>query len=245
MSEEKGKTQKEFEGFVSSALRGPKMGIYQNLLAGLIIRASTTPDSLKKIQNLCEAAFLCKKKDKLDMGLVEVASTVCESFQNTNMDTRSIEVSWIFKRTLENYEKYIKPWQRIYISCYPLRTPTGQEKDPYYHMRDLKVFHEQEIIDIRKKRHKIGDQVFKILKKMPEYKAFFEQTLALSTHSFASLKGEFSRWALRQLLPIEAAIADQIDPSVYGEVAALMMGRKEEEEQIEGSMEQRQRRNKI
>jgi len=248
MTEEEGKTQKEFEGFVSSALRGPKMGIYQNLLAGLIIRASTTPNSLKKIQNICEAAFLCKKKDKLDMDLVEVASTTCASLLNTEIPQKKgegVEIAWAFSRTEENWKKYIKPWQKTRLGYHTFQTSCCYNKYPRINRLLHGTYVGRAYDEAADMAEEVQDKVRDAIDKMPPHKAFFNKTGALAKNSFFKLKGEFGRWALTKLLPIEVTIADQIDPRVYGEVAALMMGRKEEEEQIESSVDQRQRRSKV
>lgn len=64
---------------------------------------------------------------------------------------------------------------------------------------------------------------------MPLHQRFFQQTAALSKLSFFSLKGEFGRWALHQLLEAQATIAEEIDPRVWRE--ALGLTRREEEEE--------------
>lgn len=243
MSKQKGKTQKEFEGFVGTALRGPKMGIYQNLLAGLLIRASTVSDPLKKIQNLCEAAQLCKKKKGIDMDLIEVCSAVCESLQNTEANInpkRTFRVTWVFPETPENWSRYIEPWNKRYVGYYALRTSFGIDKDPLRHQEGF-LYDYQTAEEIRAMKEKLNEEVTKQIRKMPKNKSFWIKTEALTIRSFACLKGEFSRWALTKLLPIQVTIADQIDPRVYGEVAALMMGRKEEGEEIESSVDQGKR----
>ena len=249
MSEEKGKTQKEFEGFVGTALRGPKMGIYQNLLAGLLIHASTVSDPLKKIQNICEAAYLCKKKKGIDMGFVEVASTTCVSLLNTEISQKSgeaVEIAWAFNQTEENWEKYVKPWQESKISFYPLETSHCQSEHPEVRYVCSDRYFGLEVERARNFLDQTHIEVAEAIGKMKPYKAFFNKAGALTKKAFFSLKGEFSRWALIQLLPIQTKIADQIDPRVYSEVAALMMGRREEEEeQIESSVDQRQRSDKV
>lgn len=248
MSEEKGKTEKEFEGFVSTAMRGPRRGIYEKLLAGKLIQASTVGDPLKKIQNICEAAFLCKKKDKLDLNLVETASLVSASFMNTEITQKldvMVIVAWAFDKTEENWKRFIKPWNKVGLRYFPLETPYRRRKYPsklrYTGRSYFDYEAENEQLD---KRDTLRELVHGEIRKMPQNQQFFERTAALDRNSFFQLKGEFERWAVTKLLPIETVIAEQIDPRVYGEVAALMMGQKEGE-QIEGSVDQRQRRNTV
>lgn len=237
-NEDRGKSPKEFEGFVSTALRGPKMGIYQNLLAGLLIRASTTLDPLKKIQNLTEAAELCKKKDNIDMEFVEVASTVCRSLMNTEVPSKPkgfVHLTWAFPQTEANWKKYIAPWHVVNLTFIPLRTAYSL-KYPLVHRKYGPLFPSdaKELRDYLDGKH---NEITEAINKMCECEAFFQETSALTKASFFTLKGEFSRWALTKLLPIQAQIADLVDPRIFNQVAGLIMGRKEEELEIEGSMD--------
>lgn len=107
------------------------------------------------------------------------------------------------------------------------------------------VYYGSELEEARKLIAKVQEEVVEAIDNMKPHKAFFNKTGALTKKAFFSLKGEFSRWALTKLLPIEVMIADQIDPRVYGEVAALMMGQREEEVEVEGSVDQGKRHNKV
>ncbi len=59
------------EKFTASSMRGMRKGIYQQLLASLLIKANKTDNPLTKIGCICEAAYLSRNKKALDMELIK------------------------------------------------------------------------------------------------------------------------------------------------------------------------------
>ena len=122
------------EKFASSSMRGSRRGIYQQLLASLLVKAVKSNDPLEKIQALCEAAYTCRIKDKLDMKLIDVCFEVCESFRNHQKQRREgahyISVSWSFQGTEENYERFISPWSKQSAAYIPWFTPLARKLYP-------------------------------------------------------------------------------------------------------------------
>jgi hypothetical protein len=224
-------TEKEENGqfgeFAEKALRGPRRGVYEQLLSGLLIKANSTSDQLKKIHVICEAYLFSKTKEKLDMNLIDVCLTVCESLIQTEIKKKSnvVNVAWTFVTSEENWKKYIEPWQKIGLSYYAFETSYRQQKyratpsfDPLASPSSA-----------WEAREEVRKEVCTALRKMPPWEQFFEKTSAVTTDSFNALKGEFSRWALNQLLPAQIVLADQIPSQTYGEILRLMTGEKPRE----------------
>jgi hypothetical protein len=213
------------------ALRGPRKGVYQQLLAGSLIKAMRTDDSLKKVYNICMAAYTFKEKDKLNMELVEICSRVCESLINTILErNQPITVAWNFPQTEKNWEKYILPWQRTTLSFYPLLTYYGRrnyprryaENDPFEGVGALNRRLNEHEETIKQANQEINE--------LPIHKSFFESTSALSLTSFNVLKSEFSSWAIAKLAETQALIAEHVDPALFREMFEFTMRREQLEE---------------
>ena len=180
-----------------------------------------TNDPLEKIQALCEAAYTCRIKTKLDMNLVDVCYDVCVSFRNSKKQRRPgasyVSVSWSFGSTEENWKHYIQPWNKkstIYIAWF---TPLSRKL--YRAEAEYKPEYGQ----------KIHEEICSLL----EHERFFTKTTALVSPSFYALQGEFTSWALKQLLEIQAVLSDEIDPKVWSE--AIGQPEIKEEENTDGN----------
>ena len=211
---------KELEAFTSSSLRGKKRGIYEQLLASLLAKVVKTDDPLTKIQAICEAAYTCRIKDKLNMKLVDVCYDVCVSFRNSKKQRRQgasyVSVSWSFENIEENYEQYIKPWYKqsgVYIPWFTPLAKSLYPEETEYHPKYGRVIHEE-------------------IQKLPSHELFFLKTTALVPQSFYALQGGFTNWSLKQLLDIQAILSDEIDPKVWSE--ALGQSRELEEKTSDG-----------
>lgn len=214
------------------ATRTQRKGIREQLLAQLLIKSNVLSDPLLKIESLTESAYLSKSQDKIDMAVVEACSVVCRSLLNTEKDYRApsrhptmIRVSWAFEETKENWEKYIKPWQRLSLSYYPLFTSYTQRKYAGFPLSSEGMRYD-DVERWEENRDEITDEVRKWLKKLRADSQFYEETNALYKVSFTSLKGEFAHWAMTKLRPIEAVIAEEVNPEIYKDILELM--RKEE-----------------
>ena len=196
-------------------MRGSRRGIYQQLLASLLVKAVKSNEPLEKIQALCEAAYMSKIKDGLDMKLIDVCYEVCESFRNHQKQRREgisyISVSWSFQAIEENYERFIKPWNKQslrYISWFTPLAYTLYSNETDYHSGYGCVIHQE-------------------IQKLPPNEAFFQKTTALVSRSFYALRGEFTNWTLKQLLEIQTILSEEIDPKVWSEA----LGQKTEAEE--------------
>jgi hypothetical protein len=164
---------KELEAFTSSSLRGQKRGIYQQLLASLLVKTVKTNDPLEKIQALCEAAFTCRIKDKLDMNLVDVCFSVCQSFINSKTTQRYghsfVNVSWSFNLSKEeNFKRYVAPWKKQKYMCFGWFTSFANKV-----LRDDAEYSQANL-----------DHIFNELKKLDEYERFYYASQALTESSF-------------------------------------------------------------
>ncbi len=201
------------EKFAQSSLRRHRKGIYEQLLAGLLAKSNRTSDPLVKISAICEAAYLSKKKDKLDLGLVEAAQTIASSFLNTEVYREEpVKVAWSFPQTEENWKRFIQPWQALCIRYFPFNTDYGRRHYPVRKTCYNDIDEYNELLDKKEKRLEDAERKIEALN---PYDRFFEKTGALTRNSFYALKAEFSQWALPRLLEVQAAIAEEVDPQVY------------------------------
>lgn len=229
-------SEKGLGDFVSVSMRGPKRGIYEQLLAQLLIKSNRTNYDLIKIISLCEAALMSRQKDKLDMNHVGVCYAVSRSFLNTKPDPNMkdvVRVAWSFPKIEENWEKYIDPWHRATVPYYPLETRHRKKNYPhkwrysnYTSPWEARV-KANEYLDYK---DGLTKKVYEEMGELPIYDQFFQTTGALSTEGYQILEGEFAGWALRQLSEIKAQIAQEISPQVWREALGVFGEKREEEE---------------
>jgi hypothetical protein len=231
--------QSDFDRFAEQALRGPRKGVYEHVVAGLLIKANSCSDPLKKVRTLCEAAISVKDKDKLNMDTVEVAFTVSSIFLEVELEPEQVcvMIPWSFPLTLENWRKYIVPWHTIDLHYFPYHTNLRKSKYPEVPIFDRfgcleRYYDAQELYETKTK---VTNLIHEAVSNLPEHEKFFEMTTALSRESFFALRTEFENWAISQLLTVQNAIAEQINPSIFAEVFKTMAGQTEEVEN-EGSM---------
>jgi len=241
MSEQINEEGSQLDRFASSSMRGPKRGIYQQLLAQLLIKANRSNDPLIKISCICEAGLMSRKKKKLDMKLVHVCYTVCQSFQATEVVQRTYswlhiktmvdlaEMAWVFPETEENYKKYIEAWQNTSISYYCLHTDLRRNNYPY-NLRIGEAMAYDKYYNISAvKIEELQKKVEKEISELPEWQKFYEETSAVTKRSFSVLEREFSGWALPKLLETQATLSDEIDPEIWKEtLAAVSIDEKKE-----------------
>jgi len=246
MSEQDETSESDFDRFAEQALRGPRKGVYEHVIAGLLIKANSCSDPLRKVRTLCEAAISVKDKEKLNMDTVEVAFTVSSVFLKVELIQNKpeqywVSIPWSFKLTEENWRKYIAPWQKIDLHYFPYQTSLRKTKFPEVPIFDsfgsLECHYDAQ--ELYEAKTKATNLVREMITKLPEHEKFFEMTTALSRESFFALRTEFENWAISQLLTVQNAIAEQIAPSIFSEVFATMAGQTEEIEN-EGSMGPRQ-----
>jgi hypothetical protein len=87
--------------------------------------------------------------------------------------------------------------------------------------------------DISPENNKIVDEK---LHTLPIHVQFYFMTTALDPSAFRKLQGEFTTWALKQLLQIQSILSDEIDPKVWSE-ALGQKGEPEEKASDENSLD--------
>lgn len=233
------KETKGFSHFASIATRTQRKGIREQLLAQLLVKGSILSDPLLKIEVLTEAAYLSKSQEKIDMAIVETCSVVCRSFINTEKDFHPpsyfpdlVRVSWAFASSKENWEKYIVPWQYLALIYFPLFTRYAEKNYSKVPVSTEGMSY-VEVEEWLRVREEINEKAKEWLEKLPDHRQFYEMTYAYSRFSFTSLKGEFAHWAMAKLRPIEAVIAEEVNPEIYRDILELMRKERPQKETAE------------
>lgn len=191
LSEDDGLTE-----FASKALHLHRKGSFESLLAQHLI-LSVPLEGLTKTRLVCEAYFMCpKEKLKVNGLLVQTIYDLTLGFQSTLDDEYGIYVSWPFKHTKENYERYIKPWRRqTQLSYVGGNSYDNEKKDAYLNKFD-------EI-----------DQFFAITS---------DTNIGLHANGFQLLKTEFLLWAMPTMMGVFEELSRQVDPDLYKEMLGLL-----------------------
>jgi hypothetical protein len=114
---------------VTSAIRGPRYGIFEQLICQRLIQATVTTDPLRNVQLIAETVLMIdpemQKTLKLDMAKTEIVKLVCDALQHrtiTNLkDTLKplVTVKWGFPLTEESFKKFIEPWTNASFQHFP------------------------------------------------------------------------------------------------------------------------------
>jgi len=248
MSEQDIEEGSQLDRFASSSMRGPKRGIYQQLLAQLLIKANRANDPLIKIFCICEAALMSRIRKKLPMNLVQACYLVAQSFKSTEIRTVSqsflhhkqmidvVRMAWVFPETEENYNDFIASWHGVGLFYYPYHTPLRHKKHPISDRLGVSIFGNLEWREYYNKTaafiEGLVDKVEKDLDELPEWQGFYERTSALGKRSFFVLQGEFTGWALPKLLETQATISDEIDPKIWSETLSAVSKAEREDKDI-------------
>jgi len=208
--------------FASRALRGPRKRVYQQLLSQKLIRANMNKDPLQKIKFICEAAFMSRNKENVDIETVELSHAVCISLMRTSLNSEEnfTHIPWAFPETEENYERFIRPWFSVTIRFYPLKTLYCHD-----HFPSQPIFGYPNHEKIHNAWKEVKQKILTNMGQMSPSEAFFVQTSAIGKNSFRKLKGEFEKWAMKPLYEIVNVIVDEIDPKVYHETLSLIVER--------------------
>lgn len=128
----KQKTEEEqLSEYAAQALRGPKFGIFEQLLCQHLVQATVSADPLRKIQLIVEAALMVdtekQKPLQIDLERLEVVRTVTEAFthrseKSNNVYDCMVNVRFGFEESEENYNRYVQPWHNGgHLLHYPTR----------------------------------------------------------------------------------------------------------------------------
>lgn len=112
---------------VSEATNSPKFGVFEQVVCSHIYQAGNTPDPLRKIQLLTDAALMLDPKKaeslKIDVEKTKVISIVNNALQTAAVIKKSdhtlIKIKFPFNETPENYKKYLAAWLTKQPRYYP------------------------------------------------------------------------------------------------------------------------------
>ena len=223
-TEKKGK----FPPIEVRALRRKEEGTYERLLCQLLIRANSST-GLEKIDLMCQAFFRTKsmlphnpveiKEDE-----VEVIYTVCTALANVvvcslphSSEGSYCKIMWAFKQDRENYERFIKPWNKseFRLVYYPYIGNDYKWEENYEKAR-------------------------KYFDSLDDVNYFFCITTGrhgnsglLTKSSYHSLKNWFIVWAMPQVDGWFMELSKLVDQSVFDSVLKTMYGAKEKEKEPE------------
>jgi len=110
--------QEELGQIASQALRGPKFGVFEQLICQHLVQATVTSHSLLKIHFITDAALMldAEKVKSLDIDTekLEVVKAVCDALRNKTVtqkgELHQFSVKFGFEHTEENYNKFIMPF---------------------------------------------------------------------------------------------------------------------------------------
>jgi hypothetical protein len=219
-------------------MRGPKTSVYQQMLAQKLIKANQTPQPLHKIRYACEAAFLCRNKENLDMARIQAINTVVQSLLNTEIPKAGsqkvdiIIIAWSYPKTEGKYKFHVAPWHKLSLRYYPWETEVRRRKYPQKGRRSTSNSYWDQVEDenaYADYQEEVIDKIKEEINSMPQHEKFFQMTGALGRNSFYRLKAEFEGWAVPIVLEAMATMVDGIDPRVYSETLATMYGQDTEE----------------
>lgn len=126
------KTEEQKLGeYAGQGLRGPRFGIFEQLLCQHLVQATVATDSLRKIQLICEGCLMVSEEKRkalaVDMEKVEVVRVITEAFNHrVEISNKNypylIDVRFGFEEIEENYNHYVESWCRgISFGHYPAR----------------------------------------------------------------------------------------------------------------------------
>ena len=224
MSEEK---KSKFPPIEIRALRRKEQGVFERLLCQLLIRANSS-EGLAKIELMCQAFYRAKtmlphNPTEIKESDVEVIYGVCVALNSVvicNLPTSSegsyCKILWGFKQNPENYERYIKPWNKndYRLVYYPFIGDCYNWEQIY---EDAKQYFD----------------------KLNEVDYFFFVTTGqygsrglLTRSSYFSLKNWFIIWAMPKVENWFMELSKLVDQSVFDSVLKTMYASKEREKEL-------------
>ena len=221
--------EEEQEGvpeFVSQALRGPKQGAFENLLAQYCSLAVAS-NSLKKINLICNAAMVIsdeqREQIKVDLEEVKALYNVCIGFQSALIYEQLdlVRIPWHF-HIKAKFEKWIDPWYNggIWFQRYKweeLKYPDRIKTDMPNWMYKLQL---------KKNKGEISEE-----EANKKYRSDYFYTITrtrLTLHGYKDLRNQFLKYAMPKVSMLQGKIARLITPALYNEILKLYTTKKEE-----------------
>jgi len=196
--------------FISSVIRAPRQGAYEQFLCQLLAQSVICTDPLKRVKIVCEAAWTIKEPERKDLAIdydrVGVLNAVANALLNPSSQkcdlSEVVSVPWGFDPTEDNFKKYIDPWLRGTVNYFP-------------------VFLSRKHVLLRKPAIYGGwPEVVKIITE-PFWEWFFEASNCLLVHGFSTLRNSFIAWASPQAQLTLAELTNAVDPNTYRDVLGL------------------------
>jgi len=195
--------------FISSVIRAPRQGAYEQFLCQLLAQSVICTDPLKRVKIVSEAAWTIKEteRDKLEIDYerVGVLNAVANALLNPsgqNCDFwEVVSVPWGFDPTEENYKKFIAPWQRGTVNYFPALLSRKHVVLRYGFSGNM-------------------PQVVRIITE-PFWEWFFEASNCLSAQGFSTLRNSFIAWASPQAQLTLAELTNAVDPNTYRDTIGL------------------------
>lgn len=187
----KSKGLSELDKFTATTLRGPKRGVYEQLLAAKLISANRSKP-LQRIRYISEAAWFAKEKaENLGMELVETLYKVSVALDSVERDKHwdnrytyfmLYPVPWPFEKTQENFERYVKPWLKSFPNYYSaFVTSVGSYR--IFKTRILCSQCKTVLLDIRKEDKPKHEDLIK-----KKFKVKFENRMLISQEAYDQMK---------------------------------------------------------
>jgi hypothetical protein len=223
-TEKKGK----FPPIEIRALRRKEEGTFERLLCQLLIRANSS-EGLQKIELMCQAFYRAKtmlphnpveiKEDEVEV--IYAAATALANVVVCPLPTSSegsfYKILWSFKRTPENYERFIRPWNKsdyrlVYYpfigDCYNYEELYNKAEEYFNKLNDIDFF----FLITTGQKGSYG---------------------LLCKSSYHSLKNWFIVWAMPKVDGWFMELSKLVDQSVFDSVLKTMYGAKEREKELE------------
>lgn len=178
------KAETGFGDFASAALRGPRKGTKQTLIAHHLVAATFAIDQSKVFYHVCSAAMHVRPEEikKLDLELMKNIFTVNQAVTKAKLTKAPLEyfygsgwtyrevysILWSFEKTKENFDKYIAPWQKVGFSYWGnyLEDKTSREKIVYATCKECRT----KILRIRNAElDKEGKTIQTVMMENPEF----------------------------------------------------------------------------
>ena len=193
--------------FGSRALRAPKAGCFDRLLA-LHLVMSVTGDPLNAIIHSCRAALALPEKAikslEIDKQKVQDILTVAMALMHARLekegDCEYYSIRWSFERQgAEGFKRYIQPWLNNSIPA-------------FYEPREWSLYPERR----------------ENFESLPDYAKFYFACKRLTPDSYQGLVSAFCAYAFPFVEQLNQKVSTQISPVTYQEILKTFQGKAKE-----------------
>jgi hypothetical protein len=243
---------------VNEATRGPRFGIFEQVLCTHIYLAANTPEPLKKIQHIADASLMLElDKQKslcIDAEKVSIIKTVCNALSLSvktripNGASAIVSVKFGVEPSKENFDKYLSPWYtsgfyynpewlpsdlrcRVFLCSYCNSEIANSEEGK------INVTHSFSTDSCGScGRTLSGERDYKIkyrkAKDVSQIEFKFGIFTALSELGYIAALNAFLQWSDLFILETMRKLTDAVKPEIYNEVIRLYAAQKEEQKHV-------------